>query len=85
MQRISKNLSKSHRNWQNISNQRRFMDSIAKKLNITDMEGWYKVTRKILQKNGAGSLVCKYGSSPRKLLEAVYPEYLRMLDVDSFS
>ncbi len=60
--------------WDDIKNQRSFMDNLAKKLQITDHEGWYKITNSVLRKNGA-ALLYKYNGSPFKLLSAVYPEY----------
>ncbi len=52
------------------------MNSLAKKLNITDPEGWHRVSHNTLQKCGVGGLLAsKYNDSPTKLLAAVYPEY----------
>ncbi len=52
------------------------MESIAKKLNITDQEGWYKVTVETLRMHKAGGLLAsKYNNSPSKLLATVFPEY----------
>ncbi len=61
--------------WDQVSNQRLFLDDLGKKLNITDQEGWYKVTRKILRQHGGDGLIQKYNCSPHQLLTAVYPEY----------
>ncbi len=61
--------------WKDISNQRIVLDALAKRLNITDQEDWYKVTRKVFVQNGAGGLLQKYSGSPSKLLAAIYPEY----------
>ncbi len=64
--------------WDSVSNQRLFMDALAKKLNITDMEGWYKATITRMRENGGGSLLSRnYKGSRFKLLSTVYPEYLR--------
>jgi len=39
------------------------------------MNSWYKVTRNdIIQKGGSG-LLNKYGNSPSKLIQTVYPEH----------
>ncbi len=63
--------------WDSISNQRVFLQEVAKSLHITDREGWYKITVKALQSHGgAGLLKCKYNDSPYKLLTSIFPEYL---------
>ncbi len=61
--------------WHNLSNQRSFMDNLAKKLNITDHQGWYQVTSTVLQHHGGKGLLAHYDFSPSKLLKSVYPEY----------
>ncbi len=63
------------------------MDEIAKKLNITNHEGWYKATFKMLKTHGATGLLSKYKDSPSLLLTTVYPEYQERLDIcsDPFS
>ncbi len=50
------------------------MDDLAKKLNIADFEGWYKIKIKTLEEHGGAALLKKY-SVVSKLLTAVYPEY----------
>ncbi len=64
--------------WDDINNQRSFLNNLAKKLNINDLSGWYKITQYILEEQGGGGLVRKYNGSPSKLLQTVYPEYLLM-------
>ncbi len=71
------------RHWDNISNHRKFMDKLAKKLNIKTQDDWYKVTWTTLVKNGASSVLQKYNGSPRKLLTSVFPEYQKMNHVIS--
>ncbi len=51
------------------------MDDIAKQLNITDVNGWYKVTNMTLQQLGGTGLLAKHDKSVSKLLTTVYPEY----------
>ncbi len=63
------------RHWEVISNQRAFLDDLATKLNITDQDGWYSTTVKLLQRHGGGSLLNRYNCSLIKLLSSVYPEY----------
>ena len=33
--------------WENLENQRKFMEWLANKLNINKIEGWYSVTQKV--------------------------------------
>ncbi len=62
--------------WDDLSNQRSFIDQLAKKLNVTSLEDWYKVNYSTLQQHGAsGLLALKYGYSFRKLLTKLYPQY----------
>ncbi len=61
--------------WKNISNQRAFMDALAKKLNIKYQEEWYDLTHGIMKKHGGTGLLDRYKNSPSKLLTTVYPEY----------
>ncbi len=61
--------------WDNLSSQRTFMDNLAKKLGIVDMEGWYSITAKTLQMNGGSTLARKYNGSVFKMLAILYPEY----------
>lgn len=60
--------------WDTLENQRKFMDYISKKLNITSQEDWKDVTRQKLEKLGGSGLLGKY-SSFFALLRATYPEY----------
>ncbi len=56
--------------------QRLFMDELVKKLNIENGEGWLKITSKTIKQHGGLYLLHKYDGSPKKLLSAIYPEYL---------
>ncbi len=51
------------------------MEDLAKKLNITSPEGWYKINVDTLLKNGAAGFLPKYKNSPSKLIKTIYPEY----------
>ncbi len=63
------------RYWSNTENQRNFMDLIAKKLSITEYDGWKHVTKTVIERNGGAGLVRRYNGSMTKLLETVYPEH----------
>ncbi len=64
-----------HGHWDQIANQRAFMERLAKTLNITNHDGWYKISNALIRKHGGAGLLHKYNGSAIKLLEAVYPEY----------
>jgi hypothetical protein len=74
--------------WDDVKNQRKFLDWAAKELDIKEMGDWYKVTQKVRKiqeqlptfqdfaKIGGTSLLTgKYNNSPSLLLSTVYPEY----------
>ncbi len=65
--------------WESITNQRAFMDDLAKKLNITNIEEWYNITGKIMRQYGGFELLRMYNNSTKTLLSSVYPEYLQLL------
>ncbi len=57
-----------------MSNQKAFMDDLAKRVHIKDREGWFHVTHDAVIQHGGGALLKYYGSM-KKLLQSVYPEY----------
>lgn len=61
--------------WNNVSNQRSFLDDLAKKLNITDPSGWYKLTKQNFEDHCGAGLLQMYNNSPSKLITTLYPEY----------
>ncbi len=58
------------------SNRRVFLNSLAKKLNITDQEGWYKITKQTLKQHGGSGLFEYYNNSVSEILKNLFPEYL---------
>ncbi len=58
-----------------ISNQRTFMDELAKKFNVKSREGWYKVNTNTFRKNGGSGLLNLYKGSMKNLLSSIYDEY----------
>ncbi len=59
-----------------MAHQRAFMDDLAKKLNITNQDGWYNIKSHTVHEYGGGGLLLnKYNNSLTKLLASVYPEY----------
>ncbi len=63
--------------WDEKKNQVAFVESMAKKLNVTTKEGWYKVTAHQFTACGGGRLLFKHGGSMIRMLSYVYSEYQR--------
>ena len=74
--------------WQNLSNQRKFLEFAAHHFHIQDMSDWYNirvkvcifppkvtVTKDITSIGGAGLLQNHYNNSLCALLQRIYPEY----------
>eukprot|EP01114_Cavostelium_apophysatum_P021760 TRINITY_DN7678_c1_g1_i3.p1 TRINITY_DN7678_c1_g1~~TRINITY_DN7678_c1_g1_i3.p1 ORF type:complete len:362 (-),score=85.74 TRINITY_DN7678_c1_g1_i3:265-1350(-) len=61
----------------NPSNQRSFLDLLAKKLNIRDLDDWYKVKKKDFVENGGQALLNNYyGGSVSKAITTLYPDHV---------
>lgn len=50
------------------------MDNLAKELNISSHQEWTLVTRRKFIEHGGRGLLKYFDESPKKVLEAVYPE-----------
>jgi hypothetical protein len=61
--------------WNNLQNQKKYLEWFVKQQNIQKMEDWYKLQITDLKKNGAKGLLAKYNNSLYKLLSTIYPEY----------
>lgn len=62
--------------WKQKENQRQFMDSLTKKLNIQDLKSWGVGKHAAVIENGGGSLISQYGGSLSKALRSLYPGIL---------
>ena len=60
--------------FESIVNQRKFLDSVAEKLNVRQWNDWNMITREQIIKHNGGSLLLKYPSM-FEMLCTVYPEY----------
>ena len=66
----------SHNYFLSLKNQREFMDQLYYQFGLSSMEGWSKITKKKIIKNGGKSLLTTYYSTNiQKLLKTVYPYY----------
>jgi hypothetical protein len=77
-----------HNYWDDLNNQKKFMDWAATQLNILEMRDWYKISIKVtfwrdrvcnweqdLSDIGGHALLKKYKASVLRLLAQVFPEY----------
>ncbi len=51
------------------------MDTLAKKLHITDQEGWYSITSLAIRAHGGHGLLKRYNRSVPTLVSSILPEY----------
>ncbi len=61
------------------------MEELAKKLNITDPSAWYSVKLDVFYQYGGSGVLRKYNGSKRRLLQAIFPEYLQSFLATSLS
>jgi hypothetical protein len=61
--------------WDDIKNQRKYFDWLAKQLHIKTPEDWYQVTHAEVVARGGGRPLGLHGNSLSKTLSAVYPEF----------
>ncbi len=62
--------------WNDISNQKGFLESIAKELNIKQPSDWYQVDRREIIARGGDGLIQHYGTLERALQEGKDHHYL---------
>jgi hypothetical protein len=61
--------------WESKKNQVDFLDWVSQQLNYQSMEDWYGISIKTIRQMGGGGLLQKYGNSPSKMIQSVYPNY----------
>lgn len=61
--------------WEDLDNQRNFIESLAKNLNITQLDQWYEHTGDVVKENGGHALMKHYKNSPLQLLSTLYPNH----------
>jgi hypothetical protein len=60
--------------WKEKSNQKAFLDYVAKKLGIINTEDWYRVKQSDIHRMGGDRLLRYYGDSLTKALQTIYPD-----------
>jgi hypothetical protein len=63
------------RYWDNIEHQKKFLDWVGKELGVKDLPDWYVITNDIISNYGGSGILAKYGKSPSKMLQAIYPSH----------
>eukprot|EP01118_Nematostelium_gracile_P005550 TRINITY_DN1762_c0_g1_i3.p1 TRINITY_DN1762_c0_g1~~TRINITY_DN1762_c0_g1_i3.p1 ORF type:complete len:436 (-),score=89.52 TRINITY_DN1762_c0_g1_i3:23-1330(-) len=61
--------------WDDLNIQRRVMDDLTHKLNITTMQDWYHVTAAQIREKGGGRLLQKYSNSPCKMVVSLLKQH----------
>jgi hypothetical protein len=70
--------------WDDVKNQRKFMDWAAEQLNVNKMTDWQNVKESELIDIGGRSLLMKYNFSMYRILTRVYAEYNWKVDNPAF-
>lgn len=52
--------------WENPENQRKYMESLAKKINIREQKDWYQISSMHFLENRGKSLLALYNNSPSR-------------------
>ena len=60
--------------WNDINNQKWYMDWLFKELGYESDEDWYKIKNKIIGKKYGWGLMDRYNNSPYQLLKILYPK-----------
>lgn len=61
--------------WDHPDSQKTFMKWVGEELGYKNMEDWYKVTHADIAEKGGRAFLEKFGNSPTKLLQSVFPEH----------
>jgi hypothetical protein len=61
--------------WDDILNQKKFLDMVAKEHSIHAPEDWYKLSSKDIEKLGGSTLMKRYNYNLHDALSAVYTQY----------
>ena len=60
--------------WTEMKNQRVFMETFAKQLNILQPDDWYRVTAQDFVNHKGRSILALYNDSPSKAITSILPE-----------
>ena len=62
--------------WDDINNQKEYLDWLGNQLNYKSMDDWYKIRGKDIEENGGKGLLSKFNCSPTSLLKSAYPNHI---------
>lgn len=66
--------------WNSEKNQREFMDSLAKKLNLKEFDDWYQVSKdEIIEHGGGGLLKLKYDGDHVQMIKNIFQKDFQFL------
>ena len=61
--------------WKDFTNHKRYAEWLGKILEYKNIEDWYKITAKIIQKNNGYGILKKYKNSPSLFVKTIFPDY----------
>ena len=61
--------------WQDLENQKWYMDWLSGELGITELDGWYIYDRDVLNRKKGGGLLGLYSTSLARILVTLYPDH----------
>lgn len=61
--------------WNSLTNRRAYMDWLARRLNFTQMDDWYKLGPHDLAANHGVTLMYKYGKSPAGVVISTFEDH----------
>lgn len=64
-----------HKFWNDIKNQKKYIDWLAEELNIKTFEDWYSINRYHILSKGGSRLLNFYNGSVYKIVQSIYPEF----------
>ena len=59
--------------WNSLETQRKFMDNLSKKYNISEIKDWECINRYVITENGGARLLDIYKGNIKRLLTTLYP------------
>ncbi len=61
--------------WDEVENQKKFMEGLFVKLKMSDHQRWSSITTKTIRENGGSSILARYAGSASKLIRSVFPKH----------
>lgn len=58
-----------------LNNQKHFLEWLGKKMNFQSMEDWYNITQQMIIKHGGGAMLPSFNYSTLQMLQTMYPHH----------